>query len=139
MVSPGQTLVSSYVVIFLAIVFFVYRNMRPQRLTAGRLWIMPIFLVLLTGLSVWATALVPVAGTSPPLPWIIVFAILIGLAVGIPLGLARGRATSVRLGEKTGVMIVEPSMVFAFIWLAAFGVRFGLRLVVPHGVARTLR
>lgn len=35
MVSPGQTPVSSYVVIFLAIVFFVYRNMRPAK-THGR-------------------------------------------------------------------------------------------------------
>ncbi len=132
MIQSGHTPVTSYVVIFLAVAFFVYRNMRPQKLTAGRLWILPVFLIVVTGLSVWATSAVRLPGTSAPPLWTIVLAILVGLAAGIPLGLARGRASSVRLAEKRGAMIVEPSMVFALIWLAAFGLRFGLRLILPH-------
>ncbi len=106
--------------------------MRPQKLTAGRLWILPIFLIVVTGLSVWATSVVPLPGTSVPPLWMIGLAIIIGMAAGIPLGLARGRASSVRLADKKGAMIVEPSMAFALIWLAAFGLRFALRLIVPH-------
>ena len=128
----GQMPPTTYIIIFAAVALFIYRNMRPQKLTAARLWILPIFLVLLTALSIWGTSSLAVPGSSPPAAWMVLLAIGIGLAAGIPLGLARGRASSVRLAEKEGTMIVEPSMIFAFIWLVAFALRFGLRLIVPH-------
>lgn len=125
--SPTTT---QYVIIFLAIALFIYRQTRPQRLTRTGLWLLPVFLVLITILSV-AASFVAVPGLTPPPPALVAIAVLIGLAAGIPLGLARGRASNVRLGEKQGTMIVEPSLMFAAIWLAAFALRFGLRMLVP--------
>ena len=128
----GHMPVTTYVIVFFAIALFVYRNMRPQKLTAARLWILPAFLIGITALLIWTTSVVPVPGTTVPPSGMILFAVLVGLTAGIPLGLARGRASSVRLSDQAGAMIVEPSMAFALIWLAAFGLRFGLRLLVPH-------
>jgi hypothetical protein len=126
--NPSTT---QYVIIFLAIALFIYRQTRPQKLTRVGLWLLPVFLVLVTLLSVIGTSFAAVPGFTPPSPVLVAFAVLIGLVAGIPLGLARGRASKVRLGEKQGTMIVEPSLLFAAIWLGAFALRTGLRLLVP--------
>lgn len=120
-----------YVIIFLAIGLFVYRQTRPMKLTLVGLWLLPAFLILISIFSVAVTSLVPVPGVAAPAPLLVALAVAVGLAAGIPLGLARGRASAVRLGDKKGTLIVEPSLLFALIWFAAFALRFGLRLLIP--------
>lgn len=131
----AQMPTSSYVIIFIAMALFIYRQTRPQKLTLLGLWLLPLFLVLVTVLSVAGTSLIAVPGFTPPSPGLVALAVLIGLGAGVPLGLARGRASKVRLGDKRGMMIVEPSLLFAAIWLGAFALRLGLRLLVPTASA----
>lgn len=120
-----------YVIIFVAIGLFIYRQTRPMTLSLLGLWLLPAFLIVISIFSVAVTSLAPIPGVAAPAPLLVALAVLIGLAAGIPLGLARGRASEVRLGGKKGTMIVEPSLVFALIWFAAFALRFGLRLLIP--------
>ena len=131
MSQSGQTPPFTYVVLFIAIALFIYRNVRPQKLTLVRLWMLPAFLIFITVTSVGLTSFVETPGFTAPSPLMVTLAVLVGLGAGIPLGLSRGRASQVRLGDTKGTMIVEPSLVFAAIWLGAFAVRFGLRLLVP--------
>ena len=122
---------TQYVIILFAIGFFIYRQSRPMKLTLLGLWLLPAFLILISIFSIAVTSLAQVPGIAAPAPLLVAVAVLAGLAAGIPLGLTRGRASTVRLGDTKGTMIVEPSLLFALIWFAAFALRFGLRALIP--------
>jgi hypothetical protein len=105
----------------------VYRNSRPQKMTVGAFWIFPVLVVVLTGWLMWTTLAIHVPG---------VFlaggiASIVGLALGIPLGIARGHHSNVRLGERPGTFVVDPSIVVMLIWLGAFALRFIVRMYLP--------
>lgn len=122
---------SSYIMLFVAIAVFIYRQTRPQKLTVLGLWLLPLFLIPVTVLSVVGTSFSILPGFTPPAPPMVALAVAIGLAVGLPLGLARGRASKVLPGDAPGTIIVEPSLLFAVIWLGAFSLRSVLRPFVP--------
>ena len=106
----------------------VFRNSRPQKMTVGRFWISPALYVVITGVLMWATL-------AEPIPGLVVAGLIasaIGLVLGIPLGIARGHHSQVRLGETPGTFIVDPSIVVMLIWLGAFAVRFAVRMYLPN-------
>lgn len=119
------------VILFAAI--FVVRNLRPQKLNMSRLWVMPGVLVVLSLFVVGGGIYAEYANglQGPPL-WELMLAVLVGIAAGIPLGLARGHASKVRLADQKGVLIVEPSVVVMVIWLAAFALKYGLKAILPN-------
>ena len=123
---PQQTL-TTYVVIVAILALVIFRNLRPQTLTMSRLWLMPAVLLLLVGISFWATAVQAPVGAL----WIFGVAILIGLALGVPFGIVRGRHSKVRAGKKQGTIVVEQSAITLILFLVAFGARYAIRLFVP--------
>ena len=127
--APLSTTLLIYVV---AIAIFVWRMSRPQRTTVAGLWIRPIILVLLTGFVVWSGNYAQMAmGQIPPPAWEIAAVLIIGAALGIPLGLLRGKHSDVRPTERPGVMYVHSSPLIAIIWIVAFLARAVIRYLVP--------
>lgn len=107
-----------------------YRMIRPQKISVTRMWIAPIFLCGMTAWVIYAnqTFLNP----APPLE--IAAALVIGAILGIPFGVLRGMHTDVRPTERRGVMYLGSSWATLLIFLAAFGLRYGVRELMPqHG------
>ncbi len=118
---------TNIVLTLMVLALVVYRNSRPQRMTVGRFWIFPGIVILMTAFLMYSTI-----ATVPGVVMAGAIASLIGLALGIPLGIARGHHSQVRLGDTPGTFVVDPSIVVMVIWLGAFAVRFIVRMYVPN-------
>jgi hypothetical protein len=113
----------------IVLIIVVFRFVRPQRISVTRMWIQPIILVLLTGWTIYLTE----TQTPNPAPgWEIAIALAIGAIAGVPLGILRGIHTDVRPTDRRGVMYLGSSWITMLIFLAAFGLRTVIRLVMPH-------
>lgn len=110
----------------LLVAWILFRVSRPQRITVARMWIFVILLMVLAAFAVYGSAVM-----FHPSAWEIVAAAVLGLAIGVPLGLLRGRHTQVSATDRHGVMRLGASWATALIYLAAFGGRFAVRLVLP--------
>ncbi len=119
-----------YVLVIGAVVYF--RLLRPVRMRASRLWVGPTLLALVTGLLVWQSF-----DGNVPIP-IIAGAVVLGIVLGFPLGLLRGRHTNVQPTSHPGVLIVQPSIIPLAIWGIAFLARFAVRYLLPHAGAMAL-
>ena len=117
--------ISTLVTLVVLAVVIVVRFLRPIRMRASRLWLSPAILVLLTIVLVTSTA-------EQSSPAATALAVIIGLVLGLPFGLLRGRHTDVRKTEDPKVLLVAPSIVPLVIWLVAYGARFALRAFLPE-------
>ena len=132
---PFATTAIIYVIV---IALFVWRIARPQRMSVLRLWMMPVFLLAVTGFSIWGSAYASaLAGQAPPPYWEVAAVLAIGAILGIPLGFLRGRHSEVKPTDRPGVMYVHSSPVIIIVWLAAFVARAVLRAYLPHAHAGT--
>jgi hypothetical protein len=114
------------------IALFVWRMSRPQRTTVFGLWFRPILLVVLTGFVVWSANFAMIAtGQIPPPAWEIALVLVVGAALGVPLGVLRGRHSEVKATERPGVMYVHSSPVIVVVWIAALLARALLRYLLP--------
>jgi len=111
----------------------LFRYSRPMKMSMVRLFITPVVFLALTVFSIWVSEQL---NPAPPL-WIAV-AVLAGVALGVPLGLAMSAHRVVRRTEKPHVMYVEPSWITAVIWIGAFILRTVIRLLLPQGVIATV-
>lgn len=126
-------LATTAIVYAVAIALLVWRMARPQRMSVLRLSLMPIVLLLLTFLSIWANVYASaMAGQAPPPDWEIAAVLGIGAVLGIPLGFLRGRHSEVKPTDRPGSMYVHSSPVIVIVWIAAFVARAALRAVLPH-------
>jgi hypothetical protein len=129
--NPGSQGMSALVYV-IVIALFVWRMMRPMRVSVARIWVRPIILLVFTGLAIWFEQ-----STSPAPVWQVAAIVLSGVAVGIPLGVLRGRHSEVKPTERSGVYYVHSSAAVTIIWLLAFVARGALRYFIPgaaHGV-----
>lgn len=124
------TQVSVYVVVA---VLMIYRNTRPQKMSLTRMWVAPILFTAMTALAIWGAQ-----QTNPAPAWTVGVAVVVGLALGAPLGILRGKHTGVRATETPGVMYLDASWVVLALWLGAFAVRAAVRALVPQGITATL-
>jgi hypothetical protein len=130
---PFATTAIIYVV---AIALFVWRMARPQRMSIMRLWIMPVVLLALTGFSIYANMYASaLMGEMPPPVWQVGGVLVLGAALGIPLGFLRGRHSEVKPTDRPGVMYVHSSPFIIIVWLAAFAARAALRAYMPAAQA----
>ncbi|MDQ2680696.1 MAG: DUF1453 family protein [Candidatus Eremiobacteraeota bacterium] len=121
-----QTQLLNVAIVGVLIVIVVWRNARPQTMTVSRLWIMPAFMVLVTAFLIVGTVAQHAA------IWLLAIALVIGIIAGVPVGLARGHHSRVRHADKSGRIVVEPSVVTMVIWLAAFGLKYAVKYFAPH-------
>jgi hypothetical protein len=102
------------------IVILIVRNVRPQKMNVTRLWLAPLVFVVLSAQIIFGSL---EARVSAPL---VIGATVLGAALGTPLGLLRGRSSTVRKTKDPKVLIVEPSVLTLILWVVAFGARAGL-------------
>ncbi len=121
---PWWTQLLPFVVVvgILAVRFF-----RPQRISVTRMWVGPLVLVVITGWAIYATQ-----RFEPISPWEVAVGVVVGAIIGIPFGVLRGMHTDVRPTDRRGVMYLGSSWVTIVIFLAAFGLRSGVRALMPH-------
>lgn len=113
-----------YVVV---IAFFVWRMMRPTRISVARIWSRPIILLIITAVFIWAEQRVA------PAPPLLVAAIALGGAVfGIPFGIIRGHNSEVKSTDRPGIYYVHSSPLVIVVWLIALVGRAAIRYAVPH-------
>jgi hypothetical protein len=133
MESQQPPFATTAIIYAIAIALFVWRIARPQRMSVVRLWIMPVVLLALTALSIWANAYAAARiGQAPPPPWQLALVLLIGATLGVPLGFLRGRHSEVKPTDRPGVLFVHSSPLIIVIWLAAFVARAAVRAYLPH-------
>jgi|GEM_PF-1009194 len=131
---PPQPSVWNQLAIYIAIAAIVlFRYSRPMKMSMTRLFITPIVFLLMTVMAIWSSEQINPA----PAIWIAA-AVVIGLALGVPLGIAMSSHRIVRRTEKPHVMYVEPSWITAVIWIGAFILRAALRLLLPPGMMATI-
>jgi hypothetical protein len=98
----------------------VLRNLRPRRIKVGSLWISPTVISLL---SVYFL-LIP---DSTPI-WLRTLAGFAGVILGGAFGFLRGKVTPIRTGELPDTIYVGTSLTASLVWVAAFGLRYWIRL-----------
>ena len=114
------------------IAFFVWRMMRPTRVSVARIWVRPIILVLISGVAIWAEQ------TTAPTPlWELSVMIVGGALAGAPLGVIRGRHSEVRGTDRPGVYYVHSSPLVVIVWLLAFVARAAIRYAIPGAAHAT--
>jgi len=116
----------------IVIALFVWRMMRPMRVSVARIWVRPIMLVVFTGVAIWGEQM-----TAPAPLWQIAAILIAGALVGIPLGVLRGRHSEVKATDKPGVYYVHSSSLITIVWLLAFVARGAIRYFIPgasHGL-----
>jgi hypothetical protein len=90
------------------------------------MWIAPILLCGLMGFVIYSTNVL-----RPAPPFEIALGLVVGAICGIPFGILRGIHTDVRPTDRRGVMYLGSSWVTVVIFLVAFGLRFGIREIMP--------
>jgi len=126
--APAGMTALIYVIV---IALFVYRMMRPMRVSVARIWVRPAILVVFTAFAIWGEQ------TIAPAPlWQLAAILIAGAIVGVPLGILRGRHSEVRGTERPGIYYVHSSPLVTGIWLLAFVARGAIRYFIPgasHG------
>ena len=127
--SPVFTVVLYVVVLGL----FVYRMVRPRKMSATRLLVLPVILLAISVLAVWGNAQsAQLTGAQPAPPLEVAAAMLVGVLAGIPLGMFRGRHSEIRPSGQPGVFFIHSSPLIIFVWIGVFAVRALLRYIMPH-------
>jgi hypothetical protein len=91
------------------------------------MWVTPILLCALTAWAIYANELL---NPAPPLE--IALGLIVGAVAGVPFGILRGMHTDVRPTDRRGVMYLGSSWVTVVIFVAAFGLRYAARMLMPH-------
>ena len=122
-------------VIYVAIgAFVLFRYSRPMKMSVTRLFVAPVIFLVMTFFAIWATQQQPHAAPG----WAIGPAIGVGVALGVPLGLVMSLHRTVRRTDKPHVMYVDPSWITAAIWVGAFILRAGIRMLLPASALGTV-
>ena len=91
------------------------------------MWVTPI---IFCGLTAWVIYANELLNPAPPLE--IALGLIFGAFAGIPFGVLRGVHTDVRPTERPGVMYLGSSWITLGIFLAAFGLRYAARELMPQ-------
>ena len=122
------------VVVLAVIARFLLRELRDRTVRVQRLFISPGILALLALILVGsAFALAPQAAL------VLVAAVAAALVLGVGIGVAVAHFTTLRLGDRPGLVIVRGSATTVAIWLGAVALRMSVRFAVPaHDLADTM-
>jgi len=116
----------TYVVPLVAIGLVILRNSRARRLRIETLWIMPVVILVLVGLSF----------TSQGLPSPMMLALdIAALVVGAALGWWRARFTHISVDPATHQLTSRASPIGMLVILGIFALRYAVRLYTPEGAS----
>ena len=109
-----------------AIALVILRNSRARRLRVETLWIMPVVIIALIGLSFAQQ------GVPSPLE---LGLDAVAVALGAMLGWWRGRLTNITVDPQTHQLTSRASPVGMLLILGVFAIRYGLRMYGSEGAA----
>lgn len=122
-----------YIVAFAAVAvligFRIWRGARARKLKIERLWIRPLVICTILGLSI--------VGQPPPMDVIVIAALVLTTFVGVVLGWLRGRTVRVSIDVNTHELTSQASPWGMLILLFVVVIRTGARLILreAHDVA----
>ena len=114
------------VVPLVAIGLVILRNSRARRLRIETLWIMPVVILALVGLSF--------ASQGVPTPMMLALDIA-ALLVGAALGWWRARFTHISVDPGTHQLTSRASPIGMLVILGIFAIRYAVRLYAPEGAS----
>src|SRR5271169_2658700 len=91
-----------YLIMAVAIVFVIRRNLRSRRIRAETLWVIPVLLVAIAALSI---------AQSPPRDPLGIGALVLATLAGAVAGWWRGKLTHITLDPETGTLTGKGSVV----------------------------
>jgi len=108
----------AYLIPLIAVGMVILRNARARRLRIETLWIAPVLILALVGLSL--------AQEKAPTPAMLAID-LVALAVGALLGWWRARLTKISVDPQTHQLTSRASPIGMLVILALFALRYGVR------------
>jgi hypothetical protein len=108
-----------YLVMAVAIIFMIRRNLASRRIRAGSLWVLPVILLAIAALVIYQ---------SPPHDPQGVAIVTAGAAAGVLAGWYRGKFTHITLDAETGVLTGKGSVVGLMLILALLVGRYSIRM-----------
>ncbi|QBD78125.1 DUF1453 family protein [Ktedonosporobacter rubrisoli] len=105
-------------IIVVVVIYMIVRQFQEQRITLVSLIILPVLVAYYTFMR--ATVELSIQIISPSF---IMAAMLLGLAVGLPLGLYRGTLPALRKDPETGRILAKRNTLSICIWFLVFLVR----------------
>jgi len=106
-----------YLVMAVAIVFMIRRNLRTRRIQAGTLWVFPVLLIAIAALAIYA---------RPPRDTISIAVMVAAGAVGCVIGWYRGKFTHITLDAETGIITGRGSVIGLALLLVLYVARYAV-------------
>lgn len=125
--APAPPAWAQFIPLVIVVIIVAVRMVRPQRISIARMWIQPFVLCGVAGIAIYTSASL---NPAPPL-WI-AGGLVLGALAGLPFGILRGAHTDVRPTDRPGVMYLGTSWITTVIFLGAFGLRAGIRAILPY-------
>ncbi len=110
-----------YIAPLVALFFILRRGGKPRRVKPGRLWIYPLAISILAGLTL-------VQGSVPPLEAYAYFAV--ALAAGGALGWFTTQHVELTLDDATGTIMSKPTQFGTWLTAGVFVLRFAAEILV---------
>jgi hypothetical protein len=107
-----------YLIMAAALILMIRRNLRANRIRVQTLWIFPVVLLLIAGLSI---------GQSPPRDALGIAILAAGVVAGAVAGWYRGKFTHITLDAETGMLTGKGSVIGLVLILALFIARYAVK------------
>ena len=108
----------AYLVMAVAIIFMIRRNLSRRRIRAGTLWVFPVILIAIAALTIYQ---------SPPHDAVGIAIVAAGALAGAVAGWYRGKFTHITLDTETGVLTGKGSAIGLVLILALLVARYAVR------------
>lgn len=108
----------AYLVMAVAIIFMIRRNLSSRRIRAETLWVFPVILIAIAALSI---------SQNPPHDALGVAILAVGALGGAVAGWYRGKFTRITLDAETGVLTGKGSAVGLMLILVLLVARYAIR------------
>jgi hypothetical protein len=108
----------AYLVMAVAIIFMIRRNLASRRIRAETLWVFPVMLIAIAALTIYQ---------NPPHTALGVAILAFGALAGAVAGWYRGKFTHITLDTETGVLTGKGSAIGLMLILALLVARYAIR------------
>ncbi|MDB5475233.1 MAG: hypothetical protein JWP49_744 [Phenylobacterium sp.] len=109
----------TYLIPLIAVAMVILRNARARRLRVETLWIAPVLILVLVGLSL--------SQEGMPTPGLMAIDLL-ALILGAALGWWRARFTNITVNPETHELTSQASPIGMLVVLGVFAIRYGLKM-----------